>query len=344
MFTERLADLSRRIAPDAQPRKDDFYRELYAAWQDSCRACREIEAQLDGEPEELQGAKQSFREQICPWLDQSWFMHRARVKPRGYPGDYATLVGIYDNVSKSRGLGGYFDLYFLNTTLARGVRERMLCARQFLHDEMARRQGDISVLNVACGPFREYAAGIRVPSHCRLNVTCIDYDQEALDYVRALTADWAPGSPRVTCVRHNALRMSSARSNIDKFGRADIIYSVGLFDYLPDKHLIPMLAGLRESVNEDGVVYAAFKDCRRYDKTEYQWHVDWYFYQRTEEECIDLFAQAGYDMSALEVARDSTGVILNFLGRMKPARILRADQAQGTEVSAPMPGERIVAQ
>lgn len=339
-FKERLADLERRIAPDAQPRKDGFYRELHAAWQDSCRACREIEAQLDGEPDELKQAKQSFREQICQWLDQSWILNRARVKPRGYPGDYAMLVGIYDNIPKGRGFGGYLDLFGLNMTLARGVRERMLGARQFLHDEMARREGDISVLNIACGPFREYSAGIYVPKHCRLNVTCIDYDEEALDYVRALTAECGPDSPHVTCVRHNALRMSSARANVEKFGRADVIYSVGLFDYLPDKHLIPLLAGLRESVNEDGVVYAAFKDCRRYDKTEYQWHLDWYFYQRTEEECADLFAQAGYNMSALEVTRDCTGAILSFVGRAKPARILRTDLAQKPQTALP---ERIAA-
>ena len=211
----------------------------------------------------------------------------------------------------------------------------MLGARQFLHDEMAQRQGDISVLNVACGPFREYTTGIRVPNHCRLNVTCIDYDQEALDYVRALTAEPGTASPRVTCVRHNALRIGSSRANIEKFGCADIIYSVGLFDYLPDKHLVPLLAGLRESVNEDGVVYAAFKDCRRYDKTEYQWHLDWYFYERTEEEFMDLFAQAGYDMSALEVTRDSTGVIINILGRVKPARILRADEVRLPAIAVP---------
>jgi hypothetical protein len=334
-FTERLADLNQRIAPDATPRKDVFYRELYAAWHDSCDACRDLESQLEGDPDELNSAKQNFREQIRPWLDQSYFMHRARVKPRGYPGDYATLVGIYDNIPISRGLGGYFDLYFLNTVLARGVRERMLGARQFLHEEMARREGDVSVLNIACGPFREYSAGIYVPTHCRLNVTCIDYDQEALEYVHDLTCDAGPDSPHVTCVRHNALRMSSARANIEKFGRADIIYSVGLFDYLPDKNLIPMLSGLRESLNEEGVVYVSFKDSRRYDKTEYQWHVDWYFYQRTEEECLDLFARAGYNMSAMEVTRDCTGAILNFAGRMSPARILRADQAQKPAIAVP---------
>ena len=67
-------------------------------------------------------------------VHQDPLTERSYFKPRGYPGDYATLVGIYDNVPKTRGFGGYFDLYFLNTVLARGVRERMLGARQFLHE------------------------------------------------------------------------------------------------------------------------------------------------------------------------------------------------------------------
>jgi SAM-dependent methyltransferase len=292
-----------------------------------------MEARLEGEPEALEEAKRRFRSEICGWFDKSWFMHRARVKPRGYPGDYLTLVAIYDNVPKSRGFGGYLDLYFLNTALARGVRARMQGALQFLQAEMAHRQGGISVLNVACGPFREYTTGIRVPRHCQMQVVCVDYDQEALDYVADVVAgNPRPDDPQVTCVRYNALRMCSARKNIEIFGRPDIIYSVGLFDYLPDKNLIPMLAGLRETVNENGVVYAAFKDCLLYDKTEYQWHVDWYFYQRTEEECRNLFVKAGYDMDVLETTRDSTGVIINFLGRTKPTRINRVDKSEPVQI------------
>ncbi|MBN2577672.1 MAG: class I SAM-dependent methyltransferase [Pirellulales bacterium] len=253
-------------------------------------------------------------------------MHRARLKPRGYPGDYQLLAAIYDGTPKSRGLGGYLDLYFLNTTLGWAVKTRLQAVRRFLIEEVSHRRGNVSILNVACGPCREYREGLNAPEEGALHVTCLDSDQEALDYVRAHAAEM-PGIHRLDCTCYNALRMSSSKANVAKFGRPDIIYSVGLCDYIPDKYLVAMLRGWRESLGEGGVVYVAFKDCRRYDKTEYQWMVDWFFLQRTEEECRGLFEQAGYDPGALEMARDESGVIMNFVSRSKADRLFRIDQS-----------------
>ena len=114
--------------------------------------------------------------------------------------------------------------------------------------------------------------------------------------------------------------MTSAVVNVERFGRSDLIYSVGLCDYIPDKYLIPMLEGWRGSLSPGGTVYVAFKDCKRYTTPEYQWLVDWFFLQRTEEECRHLFAAAGYDMDELEMSRDETGIIINFVGAARCRR------------------------
>ncbi len=112
------------------------------------------------------------------------------------------------------------------------------------------------------------------------------------------------------------------------FGRSDVIYSVRLFDYIPDEYLIPLLQGLRETLNPSGVVYIAFKDMLLYDKAEYQWLVDWYFFQRTEDDCRQLFVAAGYEMDQVQVTRDSIGVIMNFLYRDKVQGAVRVDQPE----------------
>jgi hypothetical protein len=134
----------------------------------------------------------------------------------------------------------------------------------------------------------------------------------------------------VDTVRFNALRMTSSRHNRERFGRPDIIYSVGLCDYIPDQYLIPMLRTWRESVAEGGVVYVAFKDCLLYDKAEYQWLVDWYFYQRTENDCRRLFLEAGYDVGAMDITRDETNVIINFAQRNLVPSVARVDAAEAT--------------
>jgi extracellular factor (EF) 3-hydroxypalmitic acid methyl ester biosynthesis protein len=254
-------------------------------------------------------------------------MDRSLSKPRGYPGDYFLLSSIYDRQPKSAGLGGYLDRYLLNSTLARAVLARMWSAREFLQQEVARRRGSVSIMNVACGACREYLGGFLEDVDHAIRVACVDNDTEALDYVRDHVAPHLPPSIDVTFTRYNALRMTSAKANVQRFGRHDIIYSVGLCDYIPDDYLVPMLRGWRESLADGGVVYVAFKDTDLYDKTFYQWQLDWYFYQRTFDDCRRLFVEAGYDMDAMEVTRCDMAVIVNFIGRTA-APVRRYDAAE----------------
>lgn len=324
-FTDKLAHLDARVDPSAEARRDHCFHELTEAVCRSQQACRRLESLLDGNGEQVKEVQDRFREEIASWFDRSWFMHRAQTKPRGYPGDYELLAAIYDGVPKSSGLGGYLDLYFLNTTLGRAVPARLQAARSFLVEEVSRRRGDVSILNVACGPCREFVGGFEHPEECTIHVTCIDNDRQALEYVSAHVRTIATGIPDINCACYNALKMKSPRANIKRFGRCDILYSVGLCDYIPDRYLVSMLQGWRESLNDGGVLYVAFKDATRYDKTQYQWLVDWFFLQRTEEDCRALFRQAGFDMDGLEMTRDATSVIMNFIGRVKRPTAVRVD-------------------
>jgi hypothetical protein len=156
-------------------------------------------------------------------------------------------------------------------------------------------------------------------------VTCIDADERALDYVGRHVVPAGKDLPDMHCVCYNALRLRSARNNIRKFGTCDIVYSIGLCDYLPDRALVPMISGLRDSLNDEGILYIAFKDANRYDKTEYQWHVDWHFYQRTEQDCRALFGAAGINGDSLQVTRDETGTIMNCIARVKRPAAIRVD-------------------
>lgn len=326
-FTRKLADLAGRVDPSAEPRDDGCLAELTDAITRSSQACSRIESLIGDDEPLLKDAQDRFRQAIAEWFDRSWFMQRAKAKPRGYPGDYELLTGIYDRRAKNRGFGGYLDLYFLNTTLSRAVRARLMAAKMFLLQEVGRRRGDVAILNVASGPCREYVDGFLHSPNCRVHITCVDADRQALEYVRAHVMSVEVDMPDMECACYNALRMSSAKNNIRKFGKCDIIYSVGLCDYIPDKYLVPMLRGLRDTLNQDGLLYIAFKDSERYDKTEYQWHADWHFFQRTEDDCRELFRQAGCDEDGLEMTRAETGVIMNFVARVKRPAVVRVDGA-----------------
>jgi hypothetical protein len=329
-FVGELQQFAERVPEGAEPTDDALLAELTASINRSLADCTQWEQQIGDQPEVLKGAQARYRAAIWPWFDQSWFMHRALVKPRGYPGDYELLTAIYNRQTRSKGFGGYLDRYFLNTTLGRAVPARMRAVREFLLEELNAREGDVSILNVASGPCREYTEQFFPTQGRNVRLTCLDNDQMALDFVTDNVVPHIADRIQVDTVRFNALRMTSSRHNRERFGRPDIIYSVGLCDYIPDQYLIPMLRTWRESVAEGGVVYVAFKDCLLYDKAEYQWLVDWYFYQRTENDCRRLFLEAGYDVGAMDITRDETNVIINFAQRNLVPSVARVDAAEAT--------------
>jgi extracellular factor (EF) 3-hydroxypalmitic acid methyl ester biosynthesis protein len=330
-FALALDRLDRQLDPGSEPLSESILEDVSQCISDSLQACRQFETELNGDgPVVLKEVQTRYREAIAPVLSKSWVWNRSTTKPRGYPGDYQLLTAIYNGEPKSTGFGGYVDRYLLNFTLARAVVARMWSARRFLMEELQRRQGRVAILNVASGACREYMGGFE-PSHDReVTLTCVDNDSEALEFAGAQTAAVLNRS-RITATftRYNALRMTSASANVREFGRSDIIYSVGLCDYIPDEYLVPMLKGWRESLAPGGVVYVAFKDALLYDKVEYQWLMDWYFFQRTEDDFQRLFREAGYDLSQIESSRDSTGVIINYLCRTSGvAPVVRIDEAE----------------
>jgi extracellular factor (EF) 3-hydroxypalmitic acid methyl ester biosynthesis protein len=337
-FVQWLQQIESQVAAHDKPTVDEVADELTQRIHTILAECGRLERRLS-DSDTLKQVQARFRAAIWPWFGQSWFMERALTKPRGYPGDHEMLTAIYNGHVRSSGLGGYLDRYFLNTTLAHAVRGRMRALRRFLLAELNGREGDVNVLNVACGPCREYTDSFAPTNHRQIRLTCVDNDTQALDFVATTVAPHIAPGIAPTFVRYNALRMTSVRHNVERFGRPDIIYSVGLCDYIPDNYLLPMLRGWRESLSEGGLVYVAFKDGERYDKAEYQWLVDWYFYQRTEDDCRALFEAAGYDMNQLELTRDSTGVIINFIGRTRTGARRRADEAE----ALPKPPRPVIA-
>jgi trans-aconitate methyltransferase len=118
----------------------------------------------------------------------------------------------------------------------------------------------------------------------------------------------SPG--QVSFVTYNALRLFDLDIAKAEFGRQDVIYSVGYFDYLPDDFLIKMLRSLYTLLNPGGTLIAAFKDADHYRSQEYHWMLDWDgFLQRKTPDFERLLAEAGIPKSAMAETRDKTGII-----------------------------------
>ncbi|MCA9234714.1 MAG: class I SAM-dependent methyltransferase [Planctomycetales bacterium] len=322
-FTAGLAKLDEQIDSHEVPTRDSRYLALLDLLDQNRAACRRLEAEIGGSEVTLRETQRRFQEAISPWFQQSWMMNHALTKPQGYAGDYQMLTTIYEREAKSTGLGGLLDLFFLQTELGRAVPARKDALQDFLNSEFAAREGEIAVLDVACGPCREFADGVAVPPGRSVQVTFVDYDEDSLAYAQESLPE-SNDTLGFHFVRYNALRMQAPARFIGEHGKFDIVYSVGLCDYLNDRQLIAMLRGWRGMLRDDGVLYVAFKDMNCYDKTDYQWLVDWFFLERDEEDCRQLFVDAGYAPGEIAMQRDETGIIMNFSARQTPARRIDA--------------------
>ncbi|HUG69931.1 MAG TPA: class I SAM-dependent methyltransferase [Pirellulaceae bacterium] len=337
-FKQCLMELDAEIDPDAVPQRDDeYHRRTLHAFQESQDACRDFEEENGDDPDLILDAQQGFRQETDPWFARSWIAHRARTKPSGFAGDFEMLIKLYDEATPARGLGGYLDLCILELPLARAVRARLAAAREFLMREIASRKTDIRILDIACGPCREFRDWPVSGNGCRVDVVAMDNDPKALAYVEENVAKQLAKPTNLEPVRYNALRTRSASATIRNFGKFDIIYSVGLCDYLSDEHLVAMLSAWRETLQEGGVLYIAFKDTESYDKTPYQWHLDWFFFQRTRQDVLNLYEAAGFDIDRVETTRDATGIIINYVDRLPVGKFSRVDGAQ--EVIKPHSGQ-----
>jgi len=228
------------------------------------------------------------------FFNESYFFNRGRVWPQGYPGDYITLESIYKGMPViEKGIGMYLDKYFLTRALARGVRERKIFLAEYIKKELASRESEQSILNIACGSSREiFDIGASINQY-KPEMTFLDYDEDAVNYSRLLLHNANVDISNFSFIKFNALKLASLEFAQSKFEKKDVIYSAGLFDYIKTDTLIKMINSLFNLLNDGGVLIAPFKDKENYQIQDYHWLVNWsFFFQRTIDDVRALLEEA----------------------------------------------------
>jgi len=316
LFNTRLADIETKFSGEIQ-NPEEIAKALMNAFDDVCEACASFERGIKNK-DIIRDTQIRFREKTNPILSKSYCLNRARTWPQGYQGDYKTLEGMYRNTPLSEGIGYYLDAYALNFPLAIAVRNRIKKLEHILRDELKHRKYP-NVLNIACGSCREVFELASDIEESGARFTCIDLDDDALAFTanRLSFTNISPvTSEQVVLRKYNAVRMFDHELNLNEFGMQDIIYSVGLFDYLPTDFLITLLRALYRLTAPGGTLITSFKDASRYRHQEYHWIVDWDgFLQRTEDDFRSILSDAGFQDSAISETRGESGIIVFYLMR-----------------------------
>lgn len=245
-----------------------------------------------------------------PYLGLSTLVDRSYTKPRGYAGDYLTLQMVYDDEPDGvRRLGPYIDRWFLDIAASRAVKNRRQLLREIIIDTARQVRGRTALItSLACGPAREIFDIFTEPEHPDIVATCLDIDVQALDYAERIAVDIGV-QDRVSFVQANAVKLALGRETL-ALRSQDLIYSIGLIDYLPDHLVVRLLDWIFRGLRPGGTAVVGNFDIDNPDKAFMDHLLDWRLIHRSPRDLMTLFAQSEFGAGAVEIRREATGINL----------------------------------
>lgn len=259
--------------------------------------------------------KDNFRKLVGTWIYKSTIVKRAFEKPRGYPGDYKMIEIVYDNKSLSKGFGIYSDNSFLKSPYAVAVRLRKDRVTELLQAFINNSTlSKIDILNIACGSCREIKElSPNIKNKNPIAFTCLDWDGEALDFSRKSLLQNSPANITFKFIKEDIMNMIKNETPEQVYGKYDLIYSIGLIDYLPDRVLKKLVNVLFQLLHQGGKLILTHKNREKtFPSLPPDWFCDWKFVPRNKEETIKLFYDSGLSKFSISTDSDDFGYIYYF--------------------------------
>lgn len=238
---------------------------------------------------------------------RSEILSHARNKPRGYPGDFEMMNHVYNNVPISKNtIGRYFDRYHLDMGYAQAVRGRknkmVQILKKFIHDHKGR---SLRILNLPCGTSRdiqELLATNGLRKDIFVDIHCVDHDKEALEYSKKVVINKTENI-KIEFKEGNILNyIRDPEQYFVELGKFDLVYSIGIADYMPDKLLQRMLLFSWQLLNKDSLLIYAFKisdkDC--FAPVAPRWGCEWEFVSRNTADVLRLISNSSLGVYSID--------------------------------------------
>lgn len=330
-FNEAIEDLATRLAPDRiNAATEDERREAEDRASDACDGIvRLLEAYTademlleisyddllafrDTEQLGLGVASTIFRE-TYPSFMASAAIARCYMKPRGFPEDHETVAAIYRNEPEGDGaVGRLIDRWFLSRPFCqsrRGMRNLMaerLSEAQAGADAKTGSGKTAKIIALASGTASEVLTFLDKTPRPDVVVTSIDCDDAAL-LASAAAADQLDCVDRLRLVHADVLRLAEERDRY-AFAPQDVIYAVGLCEYLEDSQIMALLDWAHSQLTSGGVVALSTLSLANPDKLFMDYMLDWRLTHRSEETFREIFARSSFGGAEVRITFDDTGV------------------------------------
>lgn len=290
--------------------EDEKIRLTTHAVENLVESLRNIDLEIDDNRELAENLRKIFRLELQTLCSRGPLWNHALKKPYGYPGDFEILNAIYRNVPIAREPVGYeLDRAFLMSPLAEAVRNRKTAVVSTLFRKIQLMAEDnVKILNLACGPGIDVAELLNTDLPSSLSIVCIDHEKKALDFAKNVIGQ--KPTHKILYHQANILRLRTL-TNLEITTPVDIIYSIGLLDYVPDRLISIVLRNWWRMLRSGGVLLLTIKDRDKYDPTFYDWMADWTFIPRVERQFTTLLSEnLKISENQIELQRDKTGVTI----------------------------------
>lgn len=197
---------------------------------------------------------------LTPEMRAGAIWDRSYAKPFGYPGDFRIMNQVYD--WEKTGASVYQQLmHRLGLEVAECIETRMQVVRAKMGDVVrSRGQGRAArILSLGSGPAREIETFLTGPNaragHSEF--TLVDQETRALSYAYDRAYPHViklGGLAKVQCLNISFTDILRANGGLQNIPPQDMIYSVGLLDYLSDRRARMLVQRLYDALSPGGLL------------------------------------------------------------------------------------------
>ncbi|MEW5705055.1 MAG: class I SAM-dependent methyltransferase [Pseudomonadota bacterium] len=273
------------------------------------------------DPETLRQTKRFTELVLTPEFLEGPIWKRSYEKPLGYPGDYEVMNYVY--AWRRQGATAFGKLlHRVGLDGMECIANRMVMMQQTIAEVVARKTGPVHITNLACGPAQEvvnYLKLAHLPNPVHL--TLIDQDQRALAQAYERTYPETlrlAGQASVNCLHVAFVQLMKGEKILEKIPPQDLIYAIGLVDYLSARQASTLLKSLYQQLAPGGcLVIGNVKKGRHGLLWPAEFLCDWSLVYRTEADLADLARDL--PTATRTIKSDATDRIqLLYLQRPKP--------------------------
>jgi hypothetical protein len=227
---------------------------------------------------------------LCNQIHSDPFTYRSFAKPRGYAGDGVLIDMVYKHgcvdMEAITPVGKEIYEITSNAPAAKAVRNRREHIARLI-DSVAKDNDRAAVLALACGHLRECELSHAVQARGLGRYVAVDQDAKNLVVIRR---DYA--HLQITA-RESSLRdIVTGSFNGERF---DLIYTAGLYDYLPNPVAKMLTSVLFDMLSLGGTLFVANFLPEIRDAGYMESYMAWKLIYRTENEMIDLIEEVAQD-------------------------------------------------